>query len=113
VNPFDPGFMKKLQEVQQNMTRAQEELKNITAEGSAAGGLVTAIVNGQRELVNITIDPEAVADGDVEMLEDLIVAAVASAGEAASARAQEAMAGAAGGLLPPGLDLDGLLGQFR
>jgi DNA-binding YbaB/EbfC family protein len=113
VNPFDPGFMKKLQEVQQNMTRAQDELKNVTAEGSAAGGLVKAVVNGQRELVDITIDPEALTDGDVEMLEDLIVAAVAGAGEAAMAKAQEAMAGAAGGLLPPGLDLDSLLGQFR
>ena len=72
-----------------------------------------AVVNGERQLVDLSIAPEALADGDVEMLEDLIVAAVASAGEAAAAKARETMAGAAGGLLPPGLDLDSLLGQFR
>ncbi len=110
---FDAGLLKKLQEVQQNVARAQEELKNLQAEGSAAGGLVRAVVNGHRELIDLKIDPEAIADGDVEMLEDLIVAAVASAGEAAAAKAQQTMAGAAGGLLPPGLDLDSLLGQFR
>jgi DNA-binding YbaB/EbfC family protein len=105
-------MLKKIQEMQANLARAQEELKELRVEGSAAGGLVTAVVNGHKELVNLRIEPDAVADGDVEMLEDLIVAAVASANEAAAARVQEKMAEAAGGLLPPGMDLNSLLGRL-
>ena len=54
--------------MQANLARAQEELKELRVEGSAAGGVVTAVVNGHKELVNIRIDPDVVADGDVEML---------------------------------------------
>ena len=103
--------MKKLQEMQANLARVQEDLKELRIEGSAAGGLVTAVVNGHRDLMNLKIDPEALADGDVEMLEDLVVAAVTAANEAAAAEVKEKMASAAGGLLPPGVDLGGLLGQ--
>ena len=105
-------MLKKIQEMQANLARAQEELKELRVEGSAAGGVVTAVVNGHKELVNIRIDPDVVADGDVEMLEDLIVAAVASANEAATASVQEKMAQAAGGILPPGMDLNSLLGSL-
>ncbi|MCK4771668.1 MAG: YbaB/EbfC family nucleoid-associated protein [Candidatus Latescibacteria bacterium] len=110
TNPFEAGFLKKIQQFQADIARAQEELKNIRVEGTAAGGLVRATVNGQRELVDIKIGKEALADDDIEMLEDLIVAAVAGANEEAARKAQEVMAGAAGGILPPGLNLDGLLG---
>jgi len=103
--------MKKIQQFQADMAKAQEELKSIQVEGSAAGGLVRAVVNGQRELLDIKIDRAALADGDVEMLEDLIVAAVASATKEATRKAQEVMAGAAGGILPPGMNLDSLLGN--
>lgn len=112
VNPFDAGFLKKIQEVQSNMVKAQEELGNLRVEGTAAGGLVKAIVNGQKELIDIKIEPEALADDDTEMLEDLIVAAVTSANQAAEEKAREKMAGAAGGILPPGMDLDNLLGKL-
>ena len=109
-NPFDAGFLKKIQEVQANLARAQEELKDIRVEGTAAGGLVTAVVNGHKELIDIRIEPEALADDDLEMLEDLIVAAVSSAAGAAEEQAREKMAGLTGGMLPPGMDLGSLLG---
>jgi len=112
ANPFEAGFLKKIQQLQADIARAQEELNNIRVEGSAAGGLVRAVMNGQRELVDIKIEREALADDDIEMLEDLVVAAVASAAEEASRKAQEMMAGAAGGILPPGLNLDSLLGRL-
>jgi DNA-binding YbaB/EbfC family protein len=111
ANPFEAGMMKKIQQLQADIAKAQEELKNIQVEGRAAGGLVTAVVNGQRELLDIKIEKEALADDDLEMLEDLIVAAVAGAMEEATTKAQEVMTGAAGGMLPPGLNLDGLLGR--
>lgn len=113
ANPFDAGFIKKIQQLQADIARAQEEITNIRVEGSAGGGLVTAVLNGQRELVDIKIEREALADDDLEMLEDLIVAAVAAATDEATRRAQEVMAGAAGGILPPGLNLDGLLGSMK
>ncbi len=110
ANPFDAGFLKKIQEVQANLARAQEELKDIRVEGTAAGGLVTAVVNGHKELIDIKIAPDAIADDDLEMLEDLIVAAVSSASQAAEAKASETMAGVTGGMLPPGMDLGSLFG---
>lgn len=112
ANPFEAGFLKKIQQLQADIARAQEELNNIRVEGSAAGGLVRAVMNGQRELVDIKIEREALADDDIEMLEDLVVAAVASAAEEAGRRAREMMAGAAGDILPPGLNLDSLLGRL-
>jgi len=110
-NPLGGGMMKKIQEMQASMNRLQEELKELRVEGTAAGGLVTAVVNGHKELVDIKIAPEAVEDGDVEMLEDLIVAAVTSASEAAAGQSQEKMSELTGGMLPPGMDLGSLLGQ--
>jgi len=105
-------LMKRLQEMQANLARVQEELKELRMEGSAAGGLVTAVVNGHRELVDLKITPEAFADGDLEMLEDLVVAAVTAANESAGETVKEKMASAAGGILPPGMDLSSLLGQM-
>jgi DNA-binding YbaB/EbfC family protein len=105
-------MLKKVQEMQANMARVQQELKELRVEGSAAGGLVTATVNGHREVVDVKIDPDAIADDDLEMLEDLIVAAVAAANEAAAGQIQDRMSSAAGGLLPPGMDLGSLLGQL-
>ena len=112
ANPLGGGMLKKIQEMQADMARVQQELKELRTEGSAAGGLVTAVVNGHHELVDIKIDREALAGDDLEMLEDLIVAAVAAANEAAASRIQDKMASAAGGLLPPGMDLGSLLGQL-
>jgi len=64
------------QKMQQDMLKAQEELEAKTYEAAAGGGVVSAAVSGKKELVSVTIDPEAVDPDDVEMLQDLIVAAV-------------------------------------
>lgn len=70
------NMIKQAQKMQQDMLKAQEELENKEYEATAGGGVVTAVVSGKRELVSVTIDPEAVDPDDVEMLQDLIVAAV-------------------------------------
>jgi hypothetical protein len=112
-NPFGAeGILKKFQEMQERMNKVQAELKDLRVEGTAAGGLVTAIVNGHKELVDLKISPEAVADGDLELLEDLVVAAVASAAESATESAKEKLTEVTGGMLPPGMDLDSLMGRF-
>lgn len=70
------NMIKQAQKMQQDMLKAQEELESKEYEATAGGGVVTATVNGKRELVSVAIDPEAVDPDDVEMLQDLIVAAV-------------------------------------
>ena len=70
------NLMKQAQKMQQEMAKAQEELENAEVTGSAAGGLVEVRVNGKNEFLGITIKPEAVDPDDVEMLEDLITAAM-------------------------------------
>lgn len=70
------NLMKQAQKMQKQMEQAQKELETKEVEASAGGGAVTVKMNGKRELTGITIDPEAVDPDDVEMLEDLIMAAV-------------------------------------
>ncbi|HEY9284993.1 MAG TPA: YbaB/EbfC family nucleoid-associated protein [Pyrinomonadaceae bacterium] len=89
-------MMKQAQAMQEKMQREMEEM---TVEASAGGGVVSVRMQGTKELLALTIDPEAVKDGDVEMLQDLIVAAVNEAGR----KVDEAMKGKLGGMLPPGL----------
>ena len=69
-------MMQQLRKMQQEMARVQEELANATVEGSAAGGMVTASVNGEFRVTKLTIKPEAVDPNDVETLEDLVVVAL-------------------------------------
>jgi DNA-binding YbaB/EbfC family protein len=69
-------MMKQVQKMQQDMARAQAELKELTLEASAGGGVVKATANGHKEIVSIKINPEVVDPDDVEMLEDLILIAV-------------------------------------
>ena len=89
-------MMKQAQAMQEKM---QREMKEMIVEASAGGGVVSVRMEGTKELVALTIDPEAVKEGDVEMLQDLIVAAVNEAGR----KVDEAMEGKLGGMLPPGL----------
>ena len=96
-------LMQRAQQMQQKMAELQQELAARTVEGHSGGGLVTAVVNGRQELVSLHIAPQAVAGPDVELLEDLIVAAVQDAQKKAAAVAQEAMGALAGGLQLPGL----------
>jgi len=91
------------QQMQQEMLRVQAELDTTTVDGSAGGGVVSATVTGKQEVVSVTIDPSAVDPGDVEMLQDLVVAAVNDALRAARALAEQKMSAVTGGLRIPGL----------
>ena len=99
------GLVKKAQRIQEEMKRIQGELASKTVEAAAGGGMVTARVNGQQELVALKIDPAVVKPDDVEMLEDLIVAAVAQAMRKSQDLAKEAYGGLAGDLRIPGLTI--------
>lgn len=70
------NIMRQAQKMQEKMAEAQKELATRTCEASAGGGMVTAVVNGSQELVSLTIDPAVVDPSDLEMLQDLVVAAV-------------------------------------
>ena len=91
------------QQMQQQMLRVQAELETTVVDGSAGGGVVKATATGKQEVVSITIDPSAVDPDDVEMLQDLVVAAVNDALRASRQVAEEKMAAVTGGLKIPGL----------
>ena len=95
------NMLKQAQKMQQDMAKAQEELESKEYEASAGGGVVAVRVNGKRELISVTIDPEAVDPDDVEMLQDLIVAAVNEGLRAASEDAAGQMQKLTGGLNLP------------
>lgn len=106
TNPQYAKMLKQVQEMQRRMAKAQEELAQETVEASAGGGMVTVVMSGSLEVREVRIKPEAVDPDDVEMLEDLVVAATNEALRAAQALASEKLGGATGGLdLPniPGL----------
>ena len=90
-------------QMQQDMARVQQELAETHVEGTAGGGVVKAVANGKQELVSITIDPSAVDPADVEMLQDLSVAAGTDAQRAARELAASKTAGVTGGLRLPGM----------
>ena len=91
------------QQMQQEMLRIQTELESTVVEGSAGGGVVKAQVTGKQELISVTIDPSAVDPSDVEMLQDLVVAAVNEALRASRELADQKMAAVTGGLRIPGM----------
>lgn len=95
------SMIRQAQKMQQDMLKAQEELESKTYEAGAGGGVVTATVSGKKELVSVAIDPEAVDPEDVEMLQDLIVAAVNEALRKASEDAASQMSKLTGGLNLP------------
>jgi nucleoid-associated protein EbfC len=97
VNPQQIQQMMK--QAQQMQERLQREMAALTVEASAGGGMVTVTLNGAKQLTSIKIDPEVVSKDDVEMLQDLIVAAVNDAHR----KADEEMSKKMGGMLPPGL----------
>ena len=97
------AMMKQVQKMQQEMLRAQEELQNKTYTATAGGGMVTASVNGSHEIVALEIKPEAVDPEDVEMLQDMVIAAVNEAMRAAEAEASDSMSKFTGGLNLGGL----------
>ena len=91
------------QQMQQEMARIQSELEAATVTGSSGGGVVNATVTGKQELVGLTIDPTAVDPSDVEMLQDLVVAAVNDALRASRDLAEQKMSAVTGGLRLPGM----------
>ena len=95
------NMLRQAQKMQQDMLKAQEELESKSYEASAGGGVVTAVVSGKKELTQVTIDPEAVDPDDVDMLQDLIVAAVNEAMRKASDDAASQMSKLTGGLNLP------------
>jgi DNA-binding YbaB/EbfC family protein len=91
------------QQMQQEIVRVQSELESATVEGTAGGGAVKATVTGRQELVSLTIDPGAVDPAEVEMLQDLVVAAVNDGLRASRELAESKMAAVTGGLRLPGM----------
>ena len=95
-----PNFndmMKQLQQAGAKMQDVQKQLEKITAEGDAGGGMVKATVSAKQKVLSVTIDPEIL--DDIEMVQDLVVAAVNSALEKAAEKAREELSRAAGGML--------------
>ena len=97
------AMMKQAQKMQQEMLRMQEEMENKTYSASTGGGMVTASVNGKHEVVDLKINPEAVDPDDVEMLQDMVIAAVNEALRAAEADKAANMSRLTGGLNLGGL----------
>ena len=98
---FPGGFnmqamMKQAQQMQEKMAKEMEELR---VEASAGGGVVTVQMKGDHEILSLKIDPEAVKEGDTEMLQDMILAAI----NEANRKVNEAVKGKIGGMLPPGM----------
>jgi nucleoid-associated protein EbfC len=98
-------MLAQVQRMQQDMLTAQEELKNETVQASAGGGMVTVTVSGDLQVKSVRIEPDAVDPDDVDMLSDLVLAAVNEALRSAQELAEKKMGGATGGL-----DLGGLGG---
>ncbi len=97
------GMLKKVQKMQSEMTRLQDELKEREVEGTAGGEVVKAVVNGNKNLVSLTLSPDAVDPEDVEMLQDLIVTAVNDAMKKVDEMTEKELGKVTGGLKLPGM----------
>ncbi len=96
-------MMKQARKMQEQLAAAQESMKDVTVDASAGGGMVKASVNGDLELVSVTIDPDALDPEDVDLLQDMIVAAVNEAIRGVSEVASKQMSSITGGLNIPGM----------
>jgi hypothetical protein len=90
-----------MKQAQQMQERLQKQMAELRVEASAGGGMVSVVINGAKQLQTITLDPEVVSKDDIEMLQDLIVAAINDA----QRKADEQMKQQMGGMLPPGFNL--------
>ncbi|MDO8957338.1 MAG: YbaB/EbfC family nucleoid-associated protein [Pseudomonadota bacterium] len=97
------NLVRQAQQLQAKMLKVQEEMATRTAEASAGGGMVTAVANGKQELLSIKVEKEVINPEDVEMLQDLIVAAVNAALKKAQEMVAEEMKKLTGGINIPGL----------
>ena len=100
---MNPEMMKQFQALQSKIAKAQQTLEETTVEASSGGGAVAVVMNAQPKLNGITIQPEVVDAADVEMLQDLIMAAINEALEQIRATQMQQLAGIAGGMNIPGL----------
>ena len=96
-------LMKQAQKMQQDLAKAQEELANKIVEGSSGGGMVTVKMNGKNQIISLKIDKEVVDPEDVEMLEDLIIAAINEAQKKISQTSQDELGKLTGGINIPGM----------
>ena len=90
-----------MKQAQQMQERLQQQMTELRVEGNAGGGMVTVVINGAKQIQSLTIDPEAVSKDDVQMLQDLIIAAINDAHRKADDEMRQSM----GGMLPPGMKL--------
>jgi nucleoid-associated protein EbfC len=97
--PGGMNIQQMMKQAQQMQERMQKEMDELRVEASSGGGVVTVMMRGNHEIESLRIDPEAVKEGDVEMLQDMIVAAI----NEGNRKVEEAMKGKLGGMLPPGL----------
>ena len=101
---FNPRqFQEMLEQAQKQAQSLQEKMQQTVVEASAGGGTVTVKMNGRKQVLEVRIDPEAVKAGDVEMLQDLVTAAVNAAGQKIDEAMQSTVGGLLGGLGIPGL----------
>lgn len=100
------GMMKQMQAMQQKMDKVNAELANKFVESESGGGMVKVKANGKQQIVSVKIDPQLIADNDLEMMEDLIVAAINKAIEDAGKLSQDEMKKVYAGVMPniPGMD---------
>ena len=96
-------MIKQAQQLQKNMAKMQEELESATVESTAGGGAVKAVVSGKMKVESLEIDPEAVSPEDVEMLQDLVLAAVNDGLDKAQEMVSSRMSSLTGGMKIPGL----------
>lgn len=102
MNPFG-NPQKLMKQVQQMQERVQKEIAALELEATAGGGMVKVVMDGSKNVKGLTIDPEVVSKDDVEMLQDLILAAVNEAARKVDEAIQEKLGGLAGGMKIPGL----------
>lgn len=96
-------MMRQAQKMQKELNKAQEEIATMSFEATAGGGMVTAVASGDMAITSLTIDPDAVDPEDVEMLQDMVVAAVNEALRGVSELSNQRMSAVAGGMNIPGL----------
>jgi DNA-binding YbaB/EbfC family protein len=94
---------KMMKQAQQMQDRMQKQMAEMRIEATAGGGMVTVVINGSKQMLSLTIDPEAVSKDDVEMLQDLILAAINDAHRKADEAMSQQMSGMMGGLKIPGM----------
>ena len=96
-------MMKEAQKLEKRLGEVRKKLEELTVEGSAGGGAVTVTMNGQRDVLKVSVDQSVVDDGDAEMLEDLLLSALRDAKQKSDELASSEMSKVAGPGMPPGL----------